>query len=378
MASAKTKTLPKKKGMTKKKKIITAAVLAVLALTAVLMTVAAVHSAKNGYTFLNWNEYKRFAADRKPVAICNGFEIPYEELCFVTMFYKDSMAGRYGEDIWDDPATAEQYRAELEALVAENLNQNYVVLSACRNLGIRTEGAEIDAYVDQEMDNLQEAFDSKKEYKEWLAEHWMTEHYMRFSLGVSYLESALYYTLLDNGMFRYSMENVADFRDYVETSGDFVRTIHVYIENVEGEEPAANLARAQAISDALQAVEDSAARRELMSEYIGSKDNDDLLSVTGDGYYFTRGEMDEAYEKASFDLAIGEVSEPVVCSGGNFVIMRLYPDAEYIRNHTQELLDNYHGVAVGLYEDQFRDDCSVILNEYGKSIDLLALEYVAP
>jgi parvulin-like peptidyl-prolyl isomerase len=175
-------------------------------------------------------------------------------------------------------------------------------------------------------------------------------------------------------MIRYTLNNVADFRDYVENSGDFVRTLHVYIENVEGEEPAENLAKAKEISDALRAEEDPAARRELMSQYIGSSVNDDLLSVTGDGYYFTRTEMDEKYEEAAFGLAIGEVSEPVVCSGGNFIIMRLYPDAEYIKENTQELLNGYHGVAVGLYEEQYREDCVIAWNEYGESIDLLGIK----
>ena len=358
---------PQKAGMSKKKKTVTIVVVIALVVALIAGIVAAV-------VLSNWEEYKQYAADRKTVATCNGFEIPYEELCFVTMFYKDSMELTYGEGIWDDPATAEQYRAELETLVAENLSKNYLVLSACRNLGIKTEGAEIDKYVDSEMKQLRQAFDSQKEYEEWLAEHWMTEHYMRFSLGVSYLESAIYYTLLDNGMFRYTLDNAADFRDYVENSGDYVRTIHVYIENVEGEDPAKNLAEARKISDALRAEADPQARRELMSSYIGSAVNDDLLAVTGDGYYFTRGEMDEAYEEASFGLAFGEVSEPVVCSGGNFVIMRLYPDEEYIKNHVSELLDNYHGVAVGLYEEQFREDCKVFFNEYGKSIDILSLQ----
>jgi hypothetical protein len=367
MASANTKSLPKKQGMSKKKKIITIVAVAVLAVALIAGIVAAV-------VLSNWEEYKQYAADRKTVAICNGFEVPYEELYFVTMFYKDSLTETYGEGIWDDPATAEQYRAELEALVAENLSQNYVVLSACRNLGIKTEGADIDRYVDSEMKKLRDAFDSQKEYEAWLSEHWMTEHYMRFSIGVSYLESALYYTLLENGMFLYTLENAADFRDYVENSGDYVRTIHVFIENVEGEEPAANLAEAKRISDALRAVEDPQQRREMMSDYIGSKVNDDLMTVTGDGYYFTRGEMDLAYEEAAFGLAMGEVSEPVVCSGGNFVIMRLYPEAEYIKKNVEDLLDGYHGVAVGLYEDQFRGDCKIFWNEYGESIDLLTLK----
>ena len=367
MASRNTPTKPPKKGMSKKKKTVTVIVIVALAVALILGVIAAV-------VLSNRSEYKQYAADRKTVAICNGYEIPYEELYFLTMFYKDSLADTYGEHIWDDPATAEEYRDELETLVADNLSQNYVVLSACRNLGIKTEGADIDKYVDAEMKKLRDACSSDKEFEAMLADNWMTEHYMRFSLGVNYLESALYYTLLDYDMLAYTVSNMADFRNYVETSGDFVRTIHVYIENVEGEDPAENLAKAQEISNALQAVEDPSKRRELMSEYIGSSVNDDLFSVTGDGYYFTRNEMDERYEEAAFGLAMGEVSEPVVCKGGNFVIMRLYPDAKYIQDNATTLLKNYHGVAVGLYEDQFRSDCKVVFNEYGASIDLVALK----
>ena len=367
MSSVNNKKLPAKKPMSKKKKT-------VITIVSVSVVVAVVIGVIAGITISNWDEYKQLAADRETVATCNGYEIPYEELRFVTLFYKDMMEGKYGSGIWDDPASAEEHREELEKLVRDNLNENYVVLTTCRNLQIPTESREMDEYVDGQMKELRNSFDSDQEYEAWMEEHWMTEHYMRFSLEVSYLESALYYTLLDNGMIRYTLDNVADFRDYVENSGDFVRTLHVYIENVEGEEPAENLAKAREISDALRSEEDPAVRRELMSQYIGSSVNDDLLSVTGDGYYFTRTEMDEKYEEAAFGLAIGEVSEPVVCSGGNFVIMRLYPDAEYIKKNTQDLLDNYHGVAVGLYEEQYRDDCAIVFNEYGESIDLLSLK----
>lgn len=367
MASRNQKNPPQKKGMSKKKKTVTIVVVIALIVALIAGVIAVI-------VLSNWEQYKQYAADRKTVATCNGYDIPYEELYFLTMFYKDALASTYGADIWDDPATAEQYREELEELVSKNLTKNYLVLSACRNLGIKTQGSEIDSYVDEQIKSLRAEFSSQKEYETWLSEHWMTEHYMRFSIGISYLESALYYTLLDNGLFRYTLDNAAEFRDYVENSGDYVRTIHVYIENVEGEDPAANLAEAQKISDALRAVADPHERRELMDEYIGSTINDDLMSVTGDGYYFTRGEMEEIYENASFDLAMGEVSAPVVCSGGNFVIMRLYPDANYIQNHVEELLNNYHGVAVGLYEEQFTEDCTVVFNDYGKSIDLLSLK----
>jgi len=367
MSTTVQKKLPQKPPVNKKKRRI-------IAIVSISLVLALVIGAVAWITVSNWDEYQQVAAERKTVATCNGYDIPYEELRFVTLFYKDHLKEKYGKGIWDDPTTAEQYRAELEALVMENLNENYVVLTTCDNLGIPTESKDMEDYVDDEMAKLRNSFESKKEYREWLDEHWMTEHYMRFSMGISFLESAIYWTLLDNGLYTYTQDNIADFREYVETSGKYARIIHVYIENVDGEDPAANLAKAREISDELQAAATDEERLALMHRYIGSEINDDLYSVTGDGYYFTRGEMDEDYEEAAFSLEIGEVSDPVVCKGGNYVLMRLTPEAEYIKKNAQTLLNYYHSVALSIYEDQFRPQCIVQLNEYGESIDLVALK----
>ncbi len=368
MASSKNSRLPAKAANKSSKKklwtIIISVTAAVLVIGGVVTAVAAA----------NWETYRQYAADRKTVAICNGYEIPYEELRFVTLFYKDMLATNHGKDIWEDPEKAAEYRPKLEQLVRENLCENYVVLSACKSLGIRTSGREVDEYVDGQMKELRDAFQSKKEYQEWLDEHFMTEHYLRFSIGISYLESAIYYALLDGDMYAYSHDNIADFMDYVENGGDYVRTIHIYIENAEGEDPEENLKRAEEISAELRAIEDPTARRKAFSEYIGSSENDDLQSLTGDGYYFIRGEMDETYEDAAYGLEMGEVSEAIVCSGGNFILMRLPPEEDYIAKNVQTLLNNYHSVALGIYEDTFREDCVVDFTEYGAGIDLLGIE----
>ncbi len=350
-----------------KKKTVTIIIVAVVVVAIIAGVVAAI-------AVSNWDTYKQYAADRKVVAVCNQYEIPYEELRFVTMYYKNYLADIYGKTVWDDPATAEEHREELEKLVYENLNQNYVVLSACRALGIETSGAEIDSYVDKQVEALKQEFNSTKEYQEFLDENAMSEHYLRFTLSISFLESAIHYTLMDGGLYTYTLSNVADFMDYVESSGEYVRIIHVYIENKDGEDPDANLKRAQEISDELQAVADPEERRRLMSKYIGSKENDDLTRATESGYYFTTGEMDVIYEKAAFELDFGDVSEPVVCSGGNFILMRLYPEEEYIAKNVTTLLNNYHGVHLGLYIEQFRENCHVDLVEYGRGIDLVAMQ----
>lgn len=361
-------TVNKKKQSVNPKKRKTIAIISIVAVVLVVIGVVV------AVTVANWEEYQQVAADRQTVATCNGYEIPYEELRFVTLFYKDMLKDEYGENIWDDPASAEKYRAELEELVKENLNENYVVLSTCRNLGIPTQGSEINEYVDGQLKEIRDSFDSRKDYKKWLDEHWMTEHYLRFSIAISYLESAIYYTLLDNDLYQYRHDNIDEFLDYVEFGGEYVRVVHVYIKNEDGDDFASNLAKAQQVSDELQAITDPDERRTKMSEFIGSAINEDLYSVSTDGYYFTRGEMDEDYENAAFDLDIGDVSNPVVCSGGNFVLMRLPLEEEYIIKNAQKLLNNYHSVALGIYEDQFRPDCIVHFNEYGSGIDLVALQ----
>ncbi len=341
----------------------------------VLVAVSAVVAVTAGILLANADRFREHSQNRKIAAVCNGYEIPYEELRFITCFYKQELEGKYGEGIFDDPNTAESYREELETLVKENLNQNYVVLSAAAQLGIETSDSVIDNYVDEQIAALIEECGGKGAYKAFLAEQHMSENYLRFTFSTEFVKSAVHYTLLDKDIYEYRYEdNATEFMQYVLTSGNYVRTLHVYIENADGEDPAVNLGTAQKISDKLQSTAMYDERRRLLSEYIGSDMNDDLSTVTGDGYYFTRGEMIEAYENASFDLQIGEVSEPVVCGGGNFIIMRLEPEEAYVKNNAQELINGYYGVCLGEYIERFRPVCTVYFTDYGKTLDLLTID----
>ncbi len=323
----------------------------------------------------NNEDYKKLAADRKTVATCNGFEIPYEELRFLSKLYKDSLEFSYGEGIWDDPATAEQYREELESLIMENLNENYLILSACKELSIDVNSKEKKQYVDKEMKSIlnSDFGGDEKEMAEWIESQGMTESYLRFCIGVEYLQSSIYYTLLDMGYYRYDTRNIDDFMDYVMTSENYARTIHVFVSNDEGDDIEANRRKAQTMYEHLIAEGDVTERQKLMRTYIGSANNDDL-QITGDGYYFTHGEMEKAYEEATFALEENGVSEVVETADGFYVIMRLAPDDKYVLLHAQTLLSYYQSAAMGAYVETYNEDCPVEFNNYGKSLDLLNLE----
>ena len=301
------------------------------------------------------------------------FKVPYEELRFVTMFYKNSLEEQYGTGIWDDPVSAERHRPELEKLVTDNLNQNYAVLAACLKEGIDIEHESVSEYATGQLAQLEAECGSSKEYKTWLSEHWMSESYAQFFFEVAFLESSLHYALLEGGRYAYSEDNFNAFKDYVATSDDYVRTIQICIKNEEGESPAVNLARAKAISDELRAIDDPDERYAKMFSYIGSAENDDKNDVNGYGYYFTRYEMDETYEEVAFSLKDGEVSEAFSYGGMNFVIMRMERKPDQIDKIAGELLDSYQGMALGLYVDNVREVCKVTFNDFGRGIDLVEM-----
>ena len=314
------------------------------------------------------------------IGTCGGYKVYYEELVFVTRTYKSTLEKKYGEGIWDDPATAAKYKEELEELVFENLKANYAILKGCENLFIDTQSTEIDDYVQEQVKNLVKTpedeggfggdFDA---YLEWLEENALTDHYLRFVYRVNFLESRMYYALVDGGMFEYSEKNYSEFLDYVLAGEHYARTVHVYIPNETESDKTKNFDIAKKIADELAACTDDSERYALMCEYIGSSTNKDL-QITQNGYYFTHNEMGEAYEDAAFGLNLYESSGVVEYSGAYYVIMRLPIEELYVLMYGDELLQYYQSAQLGAYEENVKENLTLDLNEYGLSLDLTTIK----
>lgn len=327
---------------------------------------------------------EELAANGRVVAVCNGIEVPYEALRYHTMHQKYLMEQAHGKGIWDSAATAEPLRAELEAAVVKSLQNDYMILSACYKLGINVDQNKVVDMVNDMLTSLwkenerefnaqtaeAQGYASAAEmYAAYLNDAYMSEEQLRTNYKIwECLPQLIFYAMEEFGHYKYTLSNIGEYVSYVmgQTAGEdnYVRVIHVLTQDQ---------AKAQSICDALSAVATADRREEMMHEFISRNYYEGAETVTRDGFYFTRGEMQESYETTAFALQEGEVSQPVAVSGGWCVMMRLPLDEAYVIEHSATLLVNYQNTVMDQYVETFREDCAINYNDYGKSVDLVAM-----
>lgn len=294
------------------------------------------------------------------VGTVSGFEVLYEELLYVTQLYRDQLENTYGKGIWDDPDTAEAHREELEALVERNITANYAVLSLCREVQIDYENSAIQDAVDEYIDELVDELGGRSAYKDELAARGLTDHFLRFTVAVDYCQNELYYVYTqDLGLIESSEDAIYD----IIMSGEFVRTLHVYIQNDEGDDVEANRAKAYDVKAQLDAGTD-------IKKLIGSSVNEDLSLTTTDGYYFTHGEMLEAYEQAAFSTEIGGISDVIETWGGFYVLQRLELEPQYVMTHLSSLALQYQYAQLNSFIDERQGELHIEYNDTGAALDL--------
>ena len=308
--------------------------------------------------------------NRTVVGTVGAYEVYYEELRWMTMQYKDLMAASYGADIWDSKETAEKYRAELESAVFSNIISNYAVLTLCDDDMLKLngeklidiDGEEVKEIIDSYVEATIEEAGSKAAYTEALKENYLTENLYRFISGVDICESILFNYYCSLAIIDDSDEAAVDY-----IYENFIRTVHIYIQNDKGDDVQANRALAEAIRLKLENGEDI---NELVKKY-----SEDRYMASEDGYYFTNGQYSEAYENAAFALEVGEISPVVETYSGFYVIQRLGLDGAYIGAHfATELKDQYLLAVFNKEIDACKEALSFTLNDFGKSIDLVEME----
>ncbi len=300
----------------------------------------------------------------KAVGTVGSHEVLYEELRYVTLKYRQAMADTYGETIWDTPESRESYREELESAVMRNITSNYAVLALCDEVLISHTDPVIEEAVQDYVEDTVEQIGSRKDYLAQLESEFLTDHFFRFTLAVSFCENELLYAYTDDlGLIEDDADTIYDI---IMDSEQFARTLHIYIENNAGEDVAENRALAEDILRQL-------GEGEKFNTLIG-RHSEDFHMTTTNGYYFTHGEMVKAYEDAAFALEIGQVSEVVETDTGFYIIQRLEPQTQYVMSNLETLIDQYQYAMLYNMIEEKKAELALTLNDYGKTLDLTTME----
>ena len=308
--------------------------------------------------------------DRKMVGTVGAYEVYYEELRWLTMQYKDIMASAYGEDIWKSSDTAEQYRAELESRVYSSIVSNYVILTLCDDDMLKLNGqklidinsSDVQTIVDNYINSTIDELGGRNEYNKNLKENYLTDSLYRFINGVDVCESILFNYYCSLSIIDDSDEAAIDY-----IYDNFIRTVHIYIQNNEGDNVEDNRRLAQALKIKLDNGEDMI---QLISKY-----SEDQYTASKDGRYFTNGQYSDDYENVAFALELNEISEVIETSSGFYIIQRLPMEDEYIGAHfTTELKDQYLLAVFDKAMNERKTNLTFVPNEFGSSVDLVKMK----
>lgn len=319
------------------------------------------------------------AQNKKTVATSGEYEIPYEQLRFVTMTYKMELDARYGDGndkngtIWDDAATAEEYRDELEELVWQTIAENYAILQACAAYKIGRdafEGKEIKAKVDQQIADLIAEYPSKSDFKDALEAGYATENLFRFYFALDEMKYMLHSAMQKDGAF---ITDEAAFEEWL-LGGNSAYVQHILLYYKTEEEKEAN-----------RTVLENAREKFRLGEWTLAdcinRANDDLSNVAP--YYLMRNVHKDVLVDAAVGLSVGETSEIIEMDGALYVIFRMEETpATGVEGSTEtplslqltNLLSTYQWAIVGDAVEAAKASLNIEKNDYGKSIDLVAMK----
>lgn len=327
---------------------------------------------------------KTAKGDLVSVGTVGDYEITYEEIYFLAHNYRETLDAEYGKDaatsdeiitVSDDDGAeravklSDYYNEALSNLISENITANYAVLSLAEKAGISLEDEDIQDKIQNELDlYIENDFGGKRRaYKKYLDEHHMTDNYVRFSIGVDVIYSRLTTEYLNSGEIATEEEEIRKI-----INEEFILTRHVMLMN----DKSTDYQTACYVLDQIRSGESS------VYEMIGSKYNKDF-GDTGNGYYFTKGSMDKAYEDAAFALEIGEVSDVVTAMGkdsyGNrvpcyYIIQRFALDQNYVNNNFEVLKSEYINSVVYKKMEAEQQSLEFTPNDVYDSLSLLELD----
>lgn len=196
-----------------------------------------------------------------------------------------------------------------------------------------------------------------EEFYEYLATMYVSE-----TLYEHIIRTGLTYTELFTFLYGESGELTSDdvVEAYIEDSG-YMGAMHILFATTDDtgaalpdEQKSELLAKAQLVSDALQAETDVDAMLELFNTYSAEYNDDTGMLYYTEGYVFASGEMVTEFEEGTAALGDYEVSEPIESVYGYHVIVRVPIDGDsVVQEYTDFTVTIKYMAAIAAYDEQF-------------------------
>ena len=274
--------------------------------------------------------------------------VTYDEYRYYQLLYKNYFDG--GDDTYW--TVNPEMKDRITKMYNTEILRNHAVRAECEKYGLLLTEEETIS-LDRQNAEFVAAFGGPEHFRAALDPYYMTEYYFRYQSELELLYQKLEAYYMQSGQI---LTSDADIRALLDTDA-FVRCKHILIKNDIGENTEDNLALAEQLLGRIRAGEDFDT---LMTEYT---EDPGIQSEPG-GYYFFRGEMDEAFEEASFALAEGEFSGIVTSSYGYHIILRCEKEASYLDANLETIRSTY--LALRFYQvlEEVSADWSIEASEY--------------
>lgn len=259
------------------------------------------------------------------VMTIDGEDITYENYRYYYLNCAATISGGSSE-FWEKEENKDQLD-EVKRQVLDELSYEIAVRHLAAEAGVTV--------TDEDRKNLQSNID----YLDYMYQY---QYGITFSQAISsyfmtknsYSWLFEYETLVDGLFEKYSQKEAGklDFSEdkiaAEEANYCHVKHILYMADGTSSQTDEELLAKATKTANDLRSIENAEELEDRFDELIAS-DSADYDSEGENFYYFTTGEMDEAFEEASFALEEGAVSEPIKSAYGYHVILRLPIDREY-------------------------------------------------
>lgn len=267
--------------------------------------------------------------EMQTVMTIGTYTVTYDVFRYFFLNFKDQYDNG-NESVWSDSEIGSSLReAHLESVVSALRHLAAVdKLSAYAELPFDAVDKSVSDYVLSFY--RVECEEDLERYKDTLEQSYLSDHAFREITRLAYAEELLSTYLLNTDRIDNS-----DTAAHAAIEGDaFLCVKQILIQNDEGEDPEENRRLAE---EALGLLEEGASFSDLITKYS----DDRSAKNVGTGYYFTKYQYLEEFEKAAFALEVDEHSGIVETELGYSIILRCPKDPGYLNANYEVLKEAY-------------------------------------